>query len=144
VRCVAAFLLGPPSLHHHRSSSDPLSANGRELVIVYDQDWSCLHMEYAAPTVARQQRPKESPPARQRLLPTERNVIALWKRAAKCPGERIKENGQSCRLVPSNITLPATAAASMATSGRDNAGSKRDILEYLQAACLMEFLRQHK
>lgn len=158
VRCVSAFLCGPQALpplstihnnhhHHHHVDNTTMSAHGgggsRELVIVHDQDWSCLHLSYhhpndTSPTV---------PPLRlPMLVPTERNVIAVWKRAAKFPGKLIQENGLSCRLVVSDIPTisPFDSAATTTTTNVDYTKSKRDLLEYLQATCSIDFLRQHK
>jgi hypothetical protein len=109
VRCVAAFLLGPSCQ--------------KELILVYDQDWSTMRMEYNKATNS--------------LVPTERTIIALWKRAAKAPGESVEENGLSCRLVLSSINPPASSVPS-------SSENKRELLEYLQKNCSIDFLRQHK
>jgi len=112
VRCVAALLLGPTPEH-------------RELVLLYDEDFSRMHMTYRQP---------ESTSVSGSLVPTEQAIVALWKRAASQDnGEKVEVNGLTCQLV---ISQRNTAQV----SGMD---SKRDVLEYLQKKCSMAFLRQH-
>jgi hypothetical protein len=115
VRCVAAFLFGPRS-----------SSRRRELVLLYDEDWSRMHMTYE------QQSPKESSPL---LVPTEQTVVALWKRAASCnSGDTVELNGLTCRLEVSSRSLDGAIP-----TGFD---SKRGILEHLQQTCSLDFLRK--
>jgi len=113
VRCVAAFLFGP-------SAPGP---DSRELVLLYDEDWSRMHMKYS-PSSSSSSIP----------VPKEQLVVGLWKRAAsQTNGESVEFNGLSCRLVRSHTSgeLP---------TGMD---SKREILLHLQKCCSIDFLRKH-
>jgi len=183
VRCVAAFLCGPPA-----PRAGPLARTSRELVLLYDEDWCRIHMTYEAPppplTAAegddddddntnRQQGRRRIREQQQHVVPTERNVVALWKRCSQKNeiGNVVEENGLSARMVlcddgnggrgsssSERYTLPspsggrAAAAAAAACSSGDTAPlpspptsmeGKRDILAYLQRACSIDFLRLH-
>ena len=124
VRCVAAFLCGP---------SAPAAANGsrqKELVILFDQDWTCLHMEY------------NHGKDHFLVVPTERNVISLWKRAALNPGTRVEQHGLTCQLVAHASSTDPSSLNTMMTPSANS--SKREILEHLQSTCSMDFLRENR
>lgn len=119
VRCVAAFLFGPEG---------DVDADHRELIILYDDDLSRMHMTYRQP---------ESPSADacQCLIPSEQNIVSLWKQAASQEnGEPVELIGLTCRVVASR------KSGESRVSGMD---SKRDVLEFLQKACSLDFLRHH-
>ena len=110
VRCVAAFLFGP-------------SSGRRELVLLFEDDLSRMHMTY------------DVEHNKERLVPKEHTIVGLWKKAAQQKhGEWVQERGLTCRLYKHNTT----ADHSIPT----NLESKRDVLEQLQATCSMEFLRE--
>lgn len=117
VRCVAAFLFCSTNQRKHR-----------ELVLWFEDDSSRLHMTYD----------ESQSLISNCLIPTEREVISLWKEAAKsgCPVER---NGLSCRLELSVGASPRTPDHST----RKQLESKRDVLNYLQETCSLEFLRSN-
>jgi hypothetical protein len=118
VRCVSAFLFGP----------EVDDASHRELIILYDDDLSRMHMTYRQPESA-------SAEACQCLIPSEQNIVSLWKQAASQEnGEPVELSGLTCRLVASR------KSGESRVSGMD---SKRDVLEFLQKACSLDFLRQH-
>jgi hypothetical protein len=114
VRCVSAFLFGPQQQKQQQSGI-------RELVLLFDEDWSAMHMTYRA----------ENSPHEQ-LVPTEQAVIGLWKKASSTASSTVTVCGLSCRLEvqPNDNRLAARM------------DSKREILEFLQANCSLEFLRK--
>jgi hypothetical protein len=119
VRCVAAFLFGPEV---------DVDADHRELVILYDDDLSRMHMTYRQPG-------SSSADACQCLIPSEQNIVSLWKQAASQEnGEPVERSGLTCRLVASRKSSESRV------SGMD---SKRDVLEFLQKVCSLDFLRHH-
>jgi len=72
------------------------------------------------------------------VVPTERNIISLWKRAALHPGTRIEQRGLACQLVAhASSTDPSSLTPSTNSS-------KREILEHLQSTCSMDFLRENR
>jgi hypothetical protein len=116
VRCVAAFLLGPEVGDH------------RELIILFDEDLSRMHMSYRKPE-------SSSADACHCLVPSEQNIVSLWKQAASQEnGEPVELSGLTCRLAASRKSSESRV------SGMD---SKRDVLEFLQKACSLDFLRHH-
>jgi hypothetical protein len=116
VRCVAAFLFGPNGKADHR-----------ELVILFDEDLSRMHMTYRQPELT-------TSPDACLLIPSEQTIVSLWKKAAsQGNGEPVEIDGLTCRLA-------SFRKDESQVSGMD---SKRDVLEFLQKACSLEFLRQH-
>lgn len=120
VRCVASFLYGPARV----SSEAELSRlyEQRELVIIFDQGWTRIHLKLIATSST--------------TFPTEGFVLSVMKQASDTPGKTLIKDGLSCCLVKSR-----TAANVQLPSRMDN---KRDILEFLQSTCDMNFLRQHR
>lgn len=114
IRCVASFLFGP---------DNNINCKQKELVILFDQDWSQLFMQKVgdANTVT---------------YPSERNIISLWKSAWDRPGQTVIEHGLSCRIV-----MGPTSSTRSLPSRMDN---KRDILEYIQSKCDIDFMREHR
>jgi hypothetical protein len=66
------------------------------------------------------------------VVPTEQAILQLWKEAASNPGVSFK--GVTCRR-----DSESTVGVSLPT----NMDSKRQVLEYLQQQCSMDFLRHH-
>jgi hypothetical protein len=124
VRCVIAFLFC-----YKKNVDGSVSQRGKELIILFDEDWSTLSMHYEPK--------KHSPP----LVPSEQAILDLWKRATKLPGITVEQHGLSCicATMHSQTLNSDTSQNSTAESG-----SKRDLLEFLQSTCSMEFLRHHK
>lgn len=124
VRCVIAFLFCYPT-----KMDDSESCSSKELIIVFDEDWSSLSMRYE---------PKRFAP---RLVPSEQVIIDIWKRTTKHPGISVEQLGLSCictTIQSPSVHLDPTMNASTESS------SKRELLDYLQSICSMEFLRNHK
>ena len=130
VRCVIAYLF----CYKKRTLGDVDPCSLKELIIVFDEDWSTLSMRYV-------------PQPRLQWVPSERAIIDVWKRATKNPGIFVEQNGLSCICATlESRTTTACNFSSFVHSQNDamKSGSKRDLLDYLQATCSMEFLREHK
>jgi hypothetical protein len=114
VRRVAAFLYGPSASSHATSE--------RELVLIHDEDYSRIEMRFQP-----------------NLVPTEQQVLSICKAAAENPGQSINvESGVSCRMVlDKSVTMTASSIPT-------NMDSKRQVLEYLQQNCSIDFLRKHR
>jgi hypothetical protein len=141
VRCATAFLFGPQLTD---------SSSSREMVLLFDDDAAVLRIaRYSAGE-------EEEMDMRKRMLteefiPTERTFIQLWKRAAQKLGTTIHMNGMKCSIRVDatlvSIAPPAGSAQNdnssvrVSPQGMDN---KRQILEYLQQRCSIEFLREHR
>jgi hypothetical protein len=126
VRCVIAYLFC-----YQKNVDVLVPCSRKELIIVFDEDWSTLSMRYE---------PKRYAP---RLVPTEQVIIDLWKRATKHPGISVEQHGLSCICT----TMHSSALHSIASqnpAARIESGSKRELLDYLHSTCSMEFLRNHK
>jgi hypothetical protein len=131
---VATALFGPTSIHNgpkhedNSTSKRPLPKNNiTQLVMLFDQDWSYMEMEYQP----------EKAKSSSLFFPSEQTVIALWKRAANHPGETVQIEGLSCRLIISKETKIISAQTNLSMM------SKRELLDYLQSNCSLEFLRRH-
>lgn len=117
VRCVASFLFGP--------STHP---DSRELVLIHDEDYARMEMKLTNTTV---------PAPSSSAVPTEQTILSIWKEAASNPNQAIRTcEGITCRLVVDETSNKDPSMPS-------NLDSKREILEYIQKHCSMEFLRQH-
>lgn len=115
VRCVAAFLYGPSSINQQQE---------REIVLIHDEDYSRIEMR-----------------VQPHIVPTERAILSLWREAAANPGRSIDtDNGVSCRMVLDASTADKAPASSIPT----NMENKRQVLEYLQQHCSIDFLREHR
>jgi hypothetical protein len=134
VRCVIAFLFC--------NRKDDLGgldcSRSKELIIVFDGDRSTLSMQYI---------PELHQPAR--FVPSERAIIDLWKRATMNPGVFVEQHGLSCICTSthSSTTLTDSIDAfqkSPAPKAAKVIGNKRDLLDYLQSSCSIDFLRRHK
>ncbi|GKY99642.1 hypothetical protein MPSEU_000918300 [Mayamaea pseudoterrestris] len=126
VRCVASFLHGPAT----GSNSQCNSQCKRELVILFDQDWTTIYMSLDETSA------DNETPLTTTTYPTEQSVLSLWKLASEHSGQVVTMNGLFCRLVPSQS---AAQTCTMPTSMQD----KRDILKHLQSTCDLDFLRRH-
>jgi Basic tilted helix bundle domain len=105
-------------------------------VILFDGDWSRMQMTY---TASRPSSVNDADVAC--FIPTEQNVVGLWKQAAKSASAVVSIGGLSCQLIlPPIGPSSSSSTASTLPSGMD---SKRDILEHLQKTCSMDFLRSH-
>jgi hypothetical protein len=86
------------------------------VILIFDEDWSFFKMSYGGGDG---------------FLPTERAVVTLWKESASKPNQTIDHDGLSCRLTLSHISTEQPAFE-----------NKRQVLEYLQKHCSLDFLRQ--
>jgi hypothetical protein len=71
------------------------------------------------------------------FFPSEQVVIALWKWAANHPGETIQIEGFSCHLITSKNTKFTSARTNFSMM------SMRELMDYLQSNCTLEFLWRH-
>jgi hypothetical protein len=99
-----------------------------------------------------------------RMVPTEQALVSLWKQAAQKPNETITYHGLACTIhvnrfdeeLKDTTTTATTAIVAESSSKKVGAStttttltmprgldSKRQVLEYLQKQCSMDFLRQH-
>jgi hypothetical protein len=124
VRCVASFLC----------NTNTNANNNKELILLFDQDWSRLQMTVLCnlPATATRVASKDNYGG---FVPTEETVIALWRRSCQNPGVRVTQGNLTCTLIKN------LSGSSCNTLPSDK---KREILQYLQANCSMEFLRLHK
>ena len=122
VRCVAAFLGSFPAGSYGCNSNQNQK---KELIFLFDQDYTRIRMRFSTTRND------------VKFLPTERNVIELWKRAAQSPGREVTTSNQSvsCTLLQHQDSTTVFALKS---------DSKREMLDYLQKECTIEFLRKHK
>lgn len=122
VRCVTAFLFGPVTFSSNES--------GRELILIFDDDFAKVYL-----TLDR----------KCSIVPTEQAILSLFKQAALSLNKPVCQHGLTCRIQV-DPTLAMTATTSHTTiqanlpTGLD---SKRQVLEYLQQQCSLEFLRDH-
>jgi hypothetical protein len=124
VRCTASFLFS--------SNIDHAQSSPRELVLLFDDDYSRIHMQLNL---------------RQNgiMIPTEQSIISLWKKASLRPNQVIESKGLSCQLI---IYRPNNAAKIDNGTTSDNIieknMTKRDVLNLLQQSCSIDFLREQK
>jgi hypothetical protein len=167
VRCVTAFFFGylPDDSGGANDDSRPPSQDSlqwpdggscqKELHIVFDEDWStfCMTLSSSRPraTSSRNNRGRSKAATSAEdtefvplKVPTERNIVALWKRSAAHPGECIEQDGLLCRMIVSKTIHPTSLTSPVATSASQVFGSKRELVEHLQSTCSMDFLREHK
>ncbi|KAG7361493.1 hypothetical protein IV203_036594 [Nitzschia inconspicua] len=141
VRCVTAFLFGP---------SQSSVASSREMVLLFDDDAAVLEM-------SRTDHVKDKATSvfsgrgflkKDEIVPTEHTIIQLWKRAAQNPGTTIHMSGMACSIHVDPTVLQSGALKQNAGTSSEESSmgldSKRQILEYLQKHCSMEFLRNHR
>lgn len=162
VRCVTSFLFGPVSSTAASSElSSPSSNNGRELVLLFDEDRTQIHMTTIRSdgTVDDGRSDNKiaswiTSSAHDSTIPTEQTILRLWKRASSPHnvGRMVEESGIQCRVVidPTAASLSqdkqeSTASSHNTTNTNEKVnnlvGSKRQILEHIQKTCPLEFLK---
>lgn len=124
VRCVAAFLYGPIS---------SVSSQQRELVLIFEDDLCAMKMSLEEEQKAADNRNMMTTSLDVTVVPTEQAILKLWKQAASNPGVITCQGGVTCRMDYYSET----------TTTPTNMDSKRQILEYLQKHCSIQFLRKH-
>jgi hypothetical protein len=107
VRCVTAFLFTGNSKPHNNNNNNNNYTNNnnkngcsKELIILFDEDWSYFSMIYTSPST-------QTSSPQTIILPTERNVIQLWKYSSQNPGIRIEQHsdfGLSCLCCTTTTT----------------------------------------
>ncbi|CAJ1915657.1 unnamed protein product [Cylindrotheca closterium] len=112
VRCISSFLFSPRP-----------QTGSRELVFLFDDDLAKMTIKVTKNC---------------NFVPTEKAIISLWKKAAQKLNTTIEENGMECVVEIDPTYQSDTLSAGNRPSGLD---SKRQVLEYLQKHCPMEFLR---
>ena len=115
VRCVSSFLFGP------KDKDD----NNRELIMLFDEDMAILQMTLDK--------------TNNNIFPKEQIILSLWKRAALNLNEIISFDGMICR-----ISLNPTRNLSQDHASLPTGLSKRQIIEYLQKHCTLDFLRSNR
>ena len=169
VRCVTSFFFCATNSctnnEWNRNNQNGVGSD-KELIILFDEDWSYFSMKYVPSTTGYRNGHQH--------IPSECNIIQLWKCSTQNPGVRIRNNdlGLSCLCINSTTaetkmtknlesvmlfsnnnnhnnlkhkTNKIVSATSSDTVGNIiDSTNKRSILEYLQSTCSMEFLRLHK
>jgi hypothetical protein len=149
VRCVAAFFFAHEDSFdagYTKLSDDAVqSAQHKELHIVFDQDWSTFRMSFHPNNRSESRKPASSPRRHSTLIPTEQTVVALWKRAATTPGVCVEQDGLQCLLLVSEYSADMARNLDCAAGADSKSfGNKRDLVQYLQSTCSIDFLREHK
>lgn len=112
VRCVATSLYGPAS-----------TSNGAcELILLYDEDLSCMRMKLSMDSVHEASRAMMPPP------PLEKDVIQLWKDAAKSAVRNKQHNASAGTVGTLNMNRTMTSEHAL----QSNAVAK------LQAVCELD------
>eukprot|EP00980_Cylindrotheca_fusiformis_P005977 scaffold1278_cov191-Cylindrotheca_fusiformis.AAC.2 len=93
----------------------------KELVFLFDEDLAEMTMKVSNDRIA---------------VPTEQTIVSLWKKAAQNLNTQIEANGMLC-CIQVDPRL-ASKSSSIHPIGLD---SKRQLLEYLQKECPIDFLR---
>jgi hypothetical protein len=145
VRCVASFLFAA------NNPEGETTKTRKELVLLFDEDLSRLHMTIDAGddnvgTVEQVD-----------AFPKEETIVKLWKQAAQNLRKEVEYKGMRCviHLDPTLSFVPTSSSTK--TSKLTKAGStaaksnsikridtKREVLEYMQKHCSIEFLREQK
>ena len=112
VRCISAFLFSPRP-----------ETGSRELVFLFDDDLAKMTIKVSKNC---------------NIVPTEKAIISFWKRAAQKLNKTIAEDGIECMVEIDPTFQSNTPSSGELPSGLD---SKRQVLEYLQKHCPMEYLR---
>ncbi len=93
----------------------------RELILIHEEDFSRIEMKLE-----------------NNIVPSEHNIVSQWKEAAGRANNNMDDDrkNSTCRIVldssVDNNTMP------------NNMDNKRQVLEYLQTHCSIEFLRKHR
>jgi hypothetical protein len=123
VRCITSFLFGPTQT----------DMGSRELIMVFDDDLSRIHMTrsdvgYVKP-------------------PTEHNCLSALKTAARRPNTLVVSNdiGLKCILYldPTYAREDKNIDSNASNDLPPGLDSKRQVLEYLQKHCSLDFLRSN-
>ena len=163
VRCVTAFFFCSTKKNKNKNNnnSNMISHNhhsacsNKELIILFDEDWSYFSMKCVSTTTTGTTNSKRHIP------PSESTIIQLWKCSAQNPGIRIRYNdlGLSCQCIHRNNGLANTSEPNVmkdiesimlfnnhsvkshtpknvvmvqSDGNGGDSNSKRSILEYLQ------------
>lgn len=112
VRCISSFLFSPTP------------ENGsRELVLLFDDDLAKMRIKVSKNCD---------------IVPTEKAIISVWKSATQKVNTTVEENGMECIVEIDPTFQSNTQSLGDLPSGLD---SKRQVLDYLQKQCPIDFLR---
>ena len=120
VRCISSFLLGP---------KQPIDAGSRELIMLFDDDNAKIHMTLDTGTPS--------------ILPTEQKLLAIMKQSSQKPNQIISQNGLKCIVIVDPTRTDPNIPKEAGTLPK-GLGSKRQVLEYLQKNCSIDFLRSNR
>ena len=129
-RCVSSFLFGAQSKQGRKTK--------KELVFFFDEDFARLHM-----TIDHDEENGGT-------FPKEETLIKLWKQAAQNLRKEVRYKGLKCmiHLDPSLSFAPTISKKSAkpgnAASSIERIDTKREVLEYIQKHCSIDFLRQNR
>ena len=162
----------PRSEHDCHDQNINVRENRRELVLLFDEDLSRMHMSFTTLKETHNDNnttikgssnvfPSRLSSTNKIIIPKEQTIISIWKQAAQNPFKTITNNGFSCRLEidrHNNTNLPDNtnnnrsksspnseklSVGNNTTTSSSKLESKRDVLVYLQEICSIEFLRKH-
>eukprot|EP00934_Nitzschia_sp_Nitz4_P006539 Nitzschia sp. Nitz4//scaffold3_size479765//288107//289697//NITZ4_000120-RA/size479765-exonerate_est2genome-gene-1.198-mRNA-1//1//CDS//3329550818//6529//frame0 len=135
VRCITSFLLGPTDLHPTAGTGGPGRSN-RNLIICFDDDFALLFLSVEA---------KQS--GGSILIPTEQAILGLIKRASQSIGNSVQLGGLRARMefdpMLAKMRKPQSTNNSSTLTTISGLDSKRQVLQYLQEQCSIDFLRKH-
>ncbi len=116
VRCVASFLFGPSS------------AASKSMILIFDDDRAKMYLSSSGSAGS--------------AVPTEQTILSLFKHAAQSLNSTVWKDGLSCRIVIDPTLTKDSKGKSNCCPGLPNGlDSKRELLEYLQQNCSIDFLR---
>ena len=134
-RCVSSFLFGV--------KPDGKQRTKKELVLLFDEDRARLHMT--------------SDDDNGDAFPKEETLIKLWKQAAQNLRKEVTYKGLKCTInMDPTLSLAPTSSSGKtskskkASSSASNSSSiekidtKREVLEYIQKHCSIDFLRENR
>ncbi len=129
-RCVSSFLFGGKPFEGQKTK--------KELVLFFDEDRSRLHM-----TVV------DDNSMTMNAFPKEETLIKLWKQAAQNLHKEVSYKGLKCiiHVDPTLSFAPKSTKASSSTSKSssiEKIDTKREVLEYIQKHCSLDFLRKNR
>jgi len=133
-----------------KTSKEAKVKTRKELVLLFDEDLSRLHM-----TIDDDSDDDDNGMVYIDSFPKEENIIKLWKLAAQNIRKQVKYKGIKCIIHLDPTLIFASSSADRSRSSEDGStamhsnniesiDTKRDLLDYIQRHCHMDFLREQK